>query len=95
MAFYIDHHLADAARAGARYAMVRGANWGVACANVTSYSCTASSTDISNYVKSLTPPGMLSANITVETKWFGLNPTGVSCNSGQKNSTSCFFFRIC
>jgi Flp pilus assembly protein TadG len=69
-ALYAYHFIADAAREGTRYAMVRGAT-------CTSYStaCPASATDIQNYVKNV-PAGINPASLTVTTTWTPNNNPG-------------------
>jgi Flp pilus assembly protein TadG len=59
---YTYHIVTDAAREGTRYAIVRGSTWGTSCANAGSSACTASSAQISSYVRSL--PGV-PTNVTV------------------------------
>lgn len=94
LAVYMDHHLADAARSGARYAMVRGSSWGKSCASVNSFSCSASASNITTYVKSLTPPGMSSNKLTVETKWIGTGTAGSKCDSTSTNTSTCFYSSV-
>lgn len=58
-AMYAYHIVSHAAQSGARYAMMRGADWTSSCGTsappsfTMSYGCKASSTDVQNYVKSL------------------------------------------
>ena len=61
LAVYSYHFIAFAAREGARWAMVRGS----ACTNGTGGSCTATGTDIQNYVKGLGFPGIDTSAMTV------------------------------
>ncbi|WP_212733199.1 TadE/TadG family type IV pilus assembly protein [Terriglobus roseus] len=79
LALYTDHYVADAARAGARYAMVRGATWGVTCASATSYNCTATSSSVQAYLLSLAPLGVKAANTTIVTTWPGTTTAGSTC----------------
>lgn len=67
-ASYTYHYVSDAAREGARYAIVRGST---SCVNTPNLSnCNASSATIGNYVKNLGYPGIDStANMTVTTTW--------------------------
>lgn len=61
MAMYAYHGVSDLAREGTRYAMVRGFDWGTNCdatgsgagSGYTNSGCTASATDIQNYVQNL------------------------------------------
>jgi Flp pilus assembly protein TadG len=81
-ALYSYHVIAEAAREGTRYAIVRGASAGAACGSYSSYDCMASSTDIQNYVQNL---GLL-ANMTVAPVWSTYTsgktcPTTPPCNS--------------
>lgn len=81
LAVYTYHYTSEAAREGARYAIVRG--WGAsspagtACVAYES-GCFASSDNISSYVKALGYPALTPANVTVTTTWAGF-PTGVVC----------------
>lgn len=65
LAVYSYHYLSHAARQGARYAMVRGASWGTNCADYTGAGCTATATQISQYVQNLGFPGIDGSKITV------------------------------
>jgi Flp pilus assembly protein TadG len=64
MATYCFHFVSNAAREGARYAIVHGSTAGAACATYNTTYCDASGTDISNYVGSLGLSG-----ISVSTAW--------------------------
>ncbi|HEX3661518.1 MAG TPA: TadE/TadG family type IV pilus assembly protein [Acidobacteriaceae bacterium] len=104
LAFYAHHFVSSAAEEATRYAAVRGADWSSPCStsappNFTlSYDCTASASDIQNYVQSLAPPGIVASSITVNTTssyvWPGTTP---DCSSGpctscstNSNSQGCF-----
>lgn len=69
-ALYCYHFIADAAREGTRYAMVRGAT-------CTSYSsaCPASANDIQNYIEDV-PAGINPQALTVTTTWTPNNSPG-------------------
>jgi Flp pilus assembly protein TadG len=83
-AVYIDHYVATAASSATRYAMVRGSSWnGATCTTSATYGCTASNSDISNYVNSLNPPGVTADKVTVTTTWPGTTPSGSSCDSAS------------
>jgi Flp pilus assembly protein TadG len=69
-ALYAYHFIADAAREGTRYAMVRGAT----CTSFTT-ACPASATDISNYLQSV-PAGINPQSMTVSTTWNPNNSPG-------------------
>lgn len=79
LAVYSYHYVSEAAREGARYAIVRGS----ACTSYTS-ACPASSSDIQTYVQNLSYPGITGSAISVNTTWSAY-PTGVVCTP----STTC------
>jgi hypothetical protein len=65
-ALYTAHFVANAADQAARYAVVRGSTWdGVSCASPSSVECTATTTDIANYVVAKLPPGLSSSRLSV------------------------------
>ncbi len=67
LASYTSHYVADAAREGARYAIVRGS---LSCTNTPSLSnCGASPDTIANYVKGLNYPGIVPGNMTVNVSY--------------------------
>jgi Flp pilus assembly protein TadG len=68
LAIYCYHYTSEAAREGARWAIVRGSSSG----NETT------ADGISTYVKALGYPALLPANMTVTVTWAGF-PTGVAC----------------
>jgi hypothetical protein len=73
LALYSYHFVSEAAREGARYAMVRGDT-----CTVSGASCTATTTEIQNYVQSLNYPGIVGSNLTVSTT-YSAYPAGGSC----------------
>jgi Flp pilus assembly protein TadG len=73
LAIYSYHYVSEAAREGARFAMVRGS----ACTGFTS-ACPAASSDVQTYVRNLGYPGIVSTNMTVTTTWAAY-PTGSPC----------------
>ncbi|MFZ0301463.1 MAG: TadE family protein [Terracidiphilus sp.] len=102
-ALYAYHFTSYAAQEGARFAMVRGYTWSK---NTTSdcatspppnftmpYSCTASITDIENYVRSLATGGISASSVTINTTssyvWPGKTPDGVTTTCTQTNSQGC------
>lgn len=97
MAMYTYHFLSGAAQRGSRFAMVRGSTWSQyetedcstsAPPNFTmAYNCTASSTDIQNYVQSLATAGINSSKVTVNSSWTGETPDGATC--ATTNSQGC------
>ncbi len=80
IALFSFHFISNAAREGTRYAIVRGATWGTACASYTSSGCTASTLQIQQYVASLSFPGINAANITV-TPTTSLTTGGAACKT--------------
>ena len=68
LAVYCYHYTSEAAREGARWAIVRGSSSG--------QETTADA--ITSYVKALGYPALLPANMTVNVTWAGF-PTGVAC----------------
>jgi Flp pilus assembly protein TadG len=91
MALYADHFVTDAAKEATRYAMVRGSSWGsTSCATYASYSCVATSSNVTTFVDSLALPGISTSGISVATTWPGTDPTGETCDTAQgKNSPAC------
>jgi Flp pilus assembly protein TadG len=76
---YSYHFISNAAREGARYAIVRGTTWSQppwnasgTCASYTDAGCIASSQNIQDYVASLAFPGIDSSNIQVTPTWYSL-----------------------
>jgi Flp pilus assembly protein TadG len=86
LAVYSYHYTSEAAREGARYAIVRGYGASTSHTACVAYEsgCVASSDNISSYVKALGYPALVPANMTVTTTWAGF-PTGVTCTP----STTC------
>lgn len=85
-ALYSFHFISEAAREGARYAIVRGSSAGAACSSYTSYDCMASTANIQSYVQYLGYPGINPANMTVTPVWSTYAsgnscPTNPPCNS--------------
>lgn len=84
---YSYHFISNAAREGARYAIVRGNTWvqppwgdgttPAPCSSYSSSGCTASATNISDYVKSLAFPGIDTSQIQVTPTWYTF-PGGTS-----------------
>jgi Flp pilus assembly protein TadG len=69
-ALYSYHFIADAAREGTRYAMVRGAT----CTSYTT-ACPASASDVQTYVKNV-PAGINPSSLSVTTTWTPNNSPG-------------------
>ncbi|HZL52763.1 MAG TPA: TadE/TadG family type IV pilus assembly protein [Terracidiphilus sp.] len=84
LALYTYHFISEAAREGARYAIVRGS----ACTSVTN--CNATSAQIQTYVQGLAFPGISSTQyMTVTTTWLSASTTlptsWTSCGATQCN----------
>ena len=80
LALYTYHFIAEAAREGTRYAIVRGST----CSGFSS-ACPAATSDIQSYVKNLGFPGINPANMTVTPVWSPYT-SGSTCPSGFCNS---------
>jgi Flp pilus assembly protein TadG len=91
LALYTAHFVTNAADDAARYAVVRGSSWnGTSCQSVSSYDCTATSTNVSNYVLSTIPPAISPANLTIATTWPGTTSSGGTCDTfNGANSPNC------
>jgi Flp pilus assembly protein TadG len=102
---YAYHYASYAAQEGSRFAMVRGHTWSknttTDCTTVAPpnsftmvYNCTASATDIQNYVASLATPGInpnnVAINLTSSYVWPGETPDGTTtpCTTNA-NSPGC------
>jgi Flp pilus assembly protein TadG len=89
-ALYAGHFVANAAEGAGRYAMVRGSTWNGASCGSSNFDCTATSTDVSNYVTGNMPPGLASSHVSVSTTWPGTTSTGGTCDSEDgANSPNC------
>jgi Flp pilus assembly protein TadG len=80
-ALYAYHFVADAAREGTRYAIVRGST----CPLSECPSGPASTMDIQNYIKNV-PSGIDPAQLTVTPLW---NPSGSATCNGTPNAPGC------
>jgi Flp pilus assembly protein TadG len=106
LGIYAFHYASYAAQEGARFATVRGYTWSknttTDCStspppNFTMvYNCTASPTDIQNYVESLATPGINPLGVTIDKTssyvWPGVTPDGTTapCTSPQNgNNQGC------
>jgi Flp pilus assembly protein TadG len=92
LAVYAYHFLGNAAHEGARYAIVRGSTWNIACdgsgkagTGWASNQCTASTSDIANYIVKRSYPGILltSSNICVQYRGPVPGSATTSCNAGN------------
>lgn len=104
LAMYAYHFATYAAQRGARFAVVRGYTWSKNTTTNCStsappsftmpYNCTASSTDIQNYIQSLTTPGLNRSSVSMNTTnsyvWPGATPGGSTAPCAtHANSQGC------
>lgn len=87
-ALYTYDFVSEAAREGARYAIVRGST---SCTNTPSLTnCNATAAQIKTYVQSLGFPSFTTSNLTVTTSWFTASASPgtswSSCSSGTCNA---------
>jgi Flp pilus assembly protein TadG len=82
MAFYSYQYLSDAAREGARWAIVRGST---SCTNNGISGCGATPTDVQTYIRNLNYPGINSSNLTATVSYYSAPSTSggdwVLCNN--------------
>jgi Flp pilus assembly protein TadG len=94
-AIYVYEFVTYAARAGARWAMVRGSqcsalNPNAWCEPASSATTGATAADIQTYVRTLNLPGIQASALTVnQTSTFVWPATGAGCNSTTINSPGC------
>jgi hypothetical protein len=89
-ALYAAHFVASATDDAARYAIVRGSSWNGASCTSNALDCTASSTDINNFVVKMLPPGLSSSKLTVTATWPGTTASGATCDTQDgANSPYC------
>jgi Flp pilus assembly protein TadG len=88
MAFYSYQYLSDAAREGARWAIVRGST---SCTNNGISGCGATGTDVQTYIRNLNYPGINSSNLTATVSYYSAPSTSggdwvlcTGCNSPGK-----------
>ena len=103
LAMYSYHFVSSAAQQGVRFAVVRGYTWSkdvsVACSTTAPpsftvpYNCTASATDIQNYVQSLAVVGINRSGVAINTTssyiWPGQTPSGSTAGCSTTNSQGC------
>ncbi len=94
-AMYAYHIVTHAAQSGARFAMVRGADWTGSCSTsappsfTMPYGCKVSSTDVQNYVKSLGMVNWSNQGTTpVTVTWPGTTPDCTSSCSACSTTNS-------
>jgi Flp pilus assembly protein TadG len=79
LALYSFHFVANASHEGTRYAIVRGATWGAACASYTDVACTATPAQIASYVTTnFSFPGIHLATSDVCVEYFASVPASAS-----------------
>lgn len=87
LALYDYSSLADAARRGTRYAMVRGST---SCSNTPNLTnCNATAAEIQSYVQGIDYPGIPGSKLVVNTSWYGASsstPRTWSLCTGACNS---------
>ena len=91
-ALYADVYVAYAARAAARYAMVRGSSFaGTTCATPGTSSCDATSANLQAFVMAHAPLGISPASaLTTTATWPGIDATGAACSTTYGvNSPGC------
>ena len=88
-AMYVDHFVANAAREATRYAAVRGDTWdGTSCATPATFTCEATTANVTSFVQSIASAGIKTANLTVTTTWTGNTANGSVCTNGGAASNS-------
>ena len=93
LAVYAYHFLANTAHEATRYAMVRGSSWSSSCdgsgkagSGYGSSGCTASPTDIANYVANRNFPGMKVTADDVCVEYFASVPSSTSSTCSGNSS---------
>lgn len=85
-AIYSDHYVGNVTHEATRYAMVRGGSWSAACSGYGSSMCTASPTDIKNYVTSRNFPGIRIQAANVCVQYFSSVPSSSSSSCTDNSS---------
>lgn len=98
-AMYAYHFTSYAAQQGSRFAMVRGYTWSKNISTTCStsappnftmkYDCTASITDIQNFVQSLANPGIVPGSVSINTTSSYVWPGTASACTTNANSPGC------
>ena len=93
LAVYAYHFLGNAAHEGARYAIVRGSTWGITCdgsgtsgSGYNSNQCTASTTDIANYIVHRSYPGILLTTSNICVQYRGATPGSATTSCSAASS---------
>jgi Flp pilus assembly protein TadG len=96
-ALYAYHFVANAAREGTRYSIVRGSSFqGTSCGS-SAAECDATSSDVQSYVQGLaTGIGISASSLVVNTTWLGTGPSGsdeanggCDMSNGNSNNPGC------
>jgi Flp pilus assembly protein TadG len=95
LAVYAYHFLGNAAHEGARYAIVRGSTWNISCdgsgkagTGYASSQCTASTSDIANYIVHRSYPGILLTTSNICVQYRGPVPGSATGTCNAANSIS-------
>jgi Flp pilus assembly protein TadG len=93
-AVYTFHYIGNASHEAARYAIVRGGTWGASCdgsgnagSGYSSSMCTASSTDIANYVANRGFPGIRLTSSNVCVAYYSSVPSSASTSCTASSGT--------
>jgi Flp pilus assembly protein TadG len=103
LAMYSYHFVSSAAQQAVRFAVVRGYSWSKDATDKCStsvppnftmpYNCTASSSDIQNYVQNLATEGINRSGVTINTTssyvWPGQTPSGNTAPCTTANGQGC------
>lgn len=92
---YAFHYLGNASHEAARYAMVRGASWGTSCdgsgsagSGYGSSMCTASTSDVANFVANRNFPGITIAASNVCVEYLSSVPSTASSNCNTSTGST-------
>lgn len=85
-AIYCDHYLGNVAHEATRYAIVRGGSWASSCSGYASSQCTASPTDIANFVANNNFPGINITASEVCVQYFSSVPSATSSSCSANSS---------
>ncbi len=96
LASYTYHYISDAAREGARWAIVRGSMCSLDMPWApSSFECDATGDQIAAYVKSLGYPGIDSTRMTVSTIWLAATASSTTSSTGGQTSTTTWNTTAC
>lgn len=90
LAMYSYQFVSYAAQQGAHYAIVRGAHWDANCSTTSSLACDATSSNVQDYVQTLSSGLIKTSSLSVQTTWPGTNVDGTSTGcTTSANSPGC------